>query len=197
MPDLVTTLITEEAGAPRFRREPLRRDLELLHRLLGDVLQRPAHHVVVVVGAVDGDVAAATELPRRGDHDDVRLGRIEIRGRRVAGHEQREFEEVAAVERQDLDGAEGMTASTTERVVSTAVAAAVTTTVSRTPATASSMSTTSVCPTSSTSPLRFAAAKPRAETVRSSVAGGRFATRKLPSLAVGTAREKPVAAPSR
>ena len=33
----------------------------------------------------------------------VRLGRIEVRGGRVAGHEQRQLEEVAAVERQHVD----------------------------------------------------------------------------------------------
>ena len=89
--------------APRFRREAVGGDLELLHRLLRDVLQRPADDVVVVVGAVDHDVAAAPELTGRRDRDGVRLGRVEVRRRRVARHEQRQLEEVAAVERQRLD----------------------------------------------------------------------------------------------
>ena len=80
------------------------RDLELLHALLDDVEQRPAHHVVVVVHPVDGDVAAAAELPGRRDDHGVGLGRIEVRRRRVAGHEKGQLHEVAAVERQPVDG---------------------------------------------------------------------------------------------
>ena len=91
------------AGAPRFRREPVRRDLELLHGLLGYVLQRPPNHIVVVVGPVDGDVPAAAQLPRRGDHHSVRLRRIEVGCGRIAGRKQGELQEVAAVQRQLLD----------------------------------------------------------------------------------------------
>ena len=87
---------------------------------------------------------------------------------------------------------DGMTASTTERVVSTPVTLTATSTASRTPATVSSISTAAACPTSRTSPVRFASAKPRAVTVRSTTAGGRLATTKVPSLAVGTVRDNPV-----
>ena len=87
----------------------------------------------------------------------------------------------------------GMTASTTERVVSTPVTLTATSTASRTPATVSSISTAAVCPTSRASPCRLAWAKPLAETVRSTTAGGRLATMKVPSPAVGTTRESPVA----
>jgi hypothetical protein len=88
---------------------------------------------------------------------------------------------------------DGITASTTERVVSTPVTLTATSTRSCTPATESSISTAAVCPTSSANPLRFAEAKPAAETVRSTIDGGRLATTKLPSLAVGTVRDRPVA----
>ncbi len=90
--------------ASKVRGKPAGGDLELLHALLDDVEQRPAHHVVVVVHAVDGDVAAAAELPGRRDDDGVGLGGIEVRRRRVAGHQQRQLHEVAAVERQPVDG---------------------------------------------------------------------------------------------
>ena len=90
--------------ASKVRGKPAGGDLELLHALLDDVEQRPAHHVVVVVHAVDGDVAAAAELPGRRDDHGVGLGRIEVRRRGVAGDQQRQLHEVAAVERQPVDG---------------------------------------------------------------------------------------------
>ena len=86
-------------------REAVRRHLELLDRVLRQVGERPAHHVVVVVLAVDRDVAAASELAGRRDRDHVRLGRVEVRRGRVARQQERELEEVAAVERQVLDDA--------------------------------------------------------------------------------------------
>ena len=91
--------------AARLGRETVGRDLELLHGLLGHVLERSTDHIVVVVGAVDHDVAAATELAGRRDEHRVRLRRIEVGRRRVAGNEQRQLEEVAAVERQHVDEA--------------------------------------------------------------------------------------------
>ena len=89
----------------RLGREAVGGDLKLLHGLLRDVLERTTHDVVVVVGAVDHDVAAAAKLTRGRDRDRVRLGGIEVRGRRVTRHEQRQLEEVAAVERQGVDEA--------------------------------------------------------------------------------------------
>ena len=89
---------------PEFRAETARRDLEFLHGIDGQVEQRPAHHVVVVVLPVDGHVAAAAHLPGRRDQDAVRLGGIERRGRGVTWHQERQLQEVAAVERQRLDG---------------------------------------------------------------------------------------------
>ena len=50
-------------------REAVRRHLELLDRVLRQVGERPAHDVVVVVLPVDRDVAAAPELPGRGDRE--------------------------------------------------------------------------------------------------------------------------------
>ncbi len=83
--------------------EAVGRDLKLLHGIDRQVQQRSADHVVVVVLAVDGDVAAASHLPGGGDQHAVGLRRIEDRCGRVAGHEQRQLEEVPAVERQRLD----------------------------------------------------------------------------------------------
>ena len=87
----------------RFRREAVGGDLELLHRLLRDVLQRPADDIVVVVRAVHHDVAASPELAGRRDGHRVRFGRVEIRRRRVPRHEQGQLQEVAAVQRQRFD----------------------------------------------------------------------------------------------
>ena len=86
-----------------FRAEPVRGNLEFLHRLLRHVLQRPADHIVIVVSAVDGDVPSASELAGRGDRHRVRLGRVEVGRGGVARHQQGKFEEVAAVQRQRVD----------------------------------------------------------------------------------------------
>ena len=94
-------------GSSGFRREAVGGDLELLHRLLRDVLKRAADDVVVVVRAVHHHVAASPELTRGGDRDRVRLGRIEVRRGGVSGHEQGQLEEVASVERQRLDELRG------------------------------------------------------------------------------------------
>ena len=98
----VTTLITE-TRIGRVGGEAVGRHLKFLHGVLRDVLQRAADDVVVVVHAVDGDVAAASRLTgRRHDHR-LRLGGIEVGRRRVARGQKRELEEVPAVERQRLD----------------------------------------------------------------------------------------------
>ena len=86
-------------------RVAVRRHLELLHRVLRQVGERTAHHVVVVVLSVDRDVAAAPRLAGRRDRHHVRLGRVEVRRRRVARQQERELQEVAAVQREVLDHA--------------------------------------------------------------------------------------------
>ena len=102
-PDLVTTLMTEDAERPSSAREPVRRELKFLHGVLRQILQRPADDIVVVVRAVDGHVAAATELAGRRDQNGVRFRRIEVRRGRIAGDEERQLQEVAAVEGQRRD----------------------------------------------------------------------------------------------
>ena len=87
----------------KLRGEPVGRDLKFLHRVLRDILQRPAHHVVVVVHAVDGDVAAAAGLSSRRHNHRLRFGRIEVGCRGAAGRQECQLEEVAAVQRQRLD----------------------------------------------------------------------------------------------
>jgi hypothetical protein len=56
-----------------------------------------------LLSAVDHDVAAAAELPRRRDGDAVGLGGIEVPDRRVAGHEEAQLEELSG-EGRFLDG---------------------------------------------------------------------------------------------
>ena len=78
-------------------------DLEFLHRVFRNVVQHAADGVVIVVGAVDGDVAAAAQLSVGRNHDRVGLGGIEVGRGRVARHQQRQLHEVASVERQRVD----------------------------------------------------------------------------------------------
>ena len=95
--------MTDPADRPVLGREPVRDELELLHAVLCDVLQRASDHVVVVVHAVDRDVATASEPAGRRDEHRLGLGRIEGGGRRVAGCQERQLEEIPAVQRQRLD----------------------------------------------------------------------------------------------
>ena len=90
---------------------------------------------------------------------------------------------------------DGITASTTERVVSTPVVVAATSTRSRTPATARLTSMVTAWPTSSTMLPWVASPNPLAVTVRLTTMGGRFATTKDPSSPVGTTRDSAVPGP--
>ena len=96
--------IDDRAGrSAQLRGEPIRPYLKFLDGILRDVHQRPTHDIVVVIHAVDGDVAPAPGLPG-GRHDDrLRLGRVEVRRRRAARCEKRELQEVAPIEWQRLD----------------------------------------------------------------------------------------------
>lgn len=88
--------------------------------------------------------------------------------------------------------ADGMTASTTERAVSTATPVASTTTSSCTaPIDMTSWSET-VCPTSRVIASRVASAKPVAVTRRSKLEGARLGTTKVPSGADVAERRSPV-----
>ena len=138
------------AGGPaKVGGETVGGDLEFLHRVLRDVVQRSADHVVVVVHAVDRDVAAAAELPGRGDRRrswswwDRSSARARCRGPGSASS--RKLRPLSGS--RSMEGA-AMTASTTERAVSTSpTLAASTTTSSFTPATVSVASRSSTWPT--------------------------------------------------
>ncbi len=86
-----------------FRGKAIRHELKFLHRVLRQVLQRTANHVVVVVHSVDRDVAAAPQPAGRRDDYRLRLRGIERRSRRVTGHQERQLEEVAAVQGKGSD----------------------------------------------------------------------------------------------
>ena len=90
-------------GAAGLRAVAVGRDLELLHRVLGHVLQGSAHRVVVVLLPVDRDHPSSSDLARGRHHHAVRLGGIEVRGGDVAGHEEGQLHEVPAVQRQPVD----------------------------------------------------------------------------------------------
>jgi hypothetical protein len=86
------------AGAANFRGEASGGDLKLLNRILGEVRERAADDFVVVVAAIDCDIAAAAKAAAGADFKRVGLGRIE-RGRgAIAGNEIGEFEKVPAIQ---------------------------------------------------------------------------------------------------
>ncbi len=87
-----------------------------------------------------------------------------------------------------------ITASTTDRAVSTSpVPAASTTTSSRTPATVSVASRSSTCPTRSVTPSKRCGAKPATVTETTKPPGGRSASRYCPLASVVASRDHPVA----
>jgi hypothetical protein len=74
------------AGAAGFGGEAGGGDLKFLNGVLRKVGERAANDFVVVVAAVDGDVAAAADAAGRADFERVRLGGIEIRRGAIAGN---------------------------------------------------------------------------------------------------------------
>jgi hypothetical protein len=72
-------------------------------QVLGNVDERTADRVVVVVCSVNGDVSTASNLPCGSNDYGVLLGWIEVRRRRIAGDEARKLQIVAPVERQGFD----------------------------------------------------------------------------------------------
>ena len=115
-PTCVTTLMAEAADRPCSAEKRLVAIWNSCTASCGRFASGPPDDVVVVVLPVDRDVAAAPELAGGGHGHAVRLRRVEVRRRRVAGHQERELQEVAAVQRQVLDGlAAEITSSTTER----------------------------------------------------------------------------------
>ena len=78
-------------------------DLKLLDGVLGKVGERAADYFVVVVAAIDGDVAASSEAACGADFEGVRLGRVEGGRWAVSGNEIGELKKVSAVQRNALD----------------------------------------------------------------------------------------------
>ena len=72
LPHYLPQWSSREAAAARY---------QLGDGILRNIHQRPTDHVVVVVGSVDHDVAAASELSRGRDHNGPSLRRVEIRSR--------------------------------------------------------------------------------------------------------------------
>ena len=92
------------AGAAHFGGEFVGRNLELLHAVLGEVHQGAAHHLVVVIRAVNVDVAAAPEGAGRRHLQGIGFRRVEIGSRPVAGNQKCQFQKVAAIQRYVFDG---------------------------------------------------------------------------------------------
>jgi hypothetical protein len=86
-------------GAAVLGGKAVRHQLKLLHRVLREILQRTAHHVVVVIHPVERDVSAASQAPGRRDDHRLCLRGIERGGRRVTRRQKRQLEEVAAIQR--------------------------------------------------------------------------------------------------
>src|SRR5207245_10328206 len=78
-------------------------NLKFLHSILRNIDEHAAHDIVVVVHAVDAYVAAASQLPGRRNDDSARLGGIEIGRNRITRNEQRQFQEIAAIQWQIVD----------------------------------------------------------------------------------------------
>ena len=92
------------AGAANFRGEAGGGNLKLADGVLGEIGEGSADDFVVVVAAVDGDIAAAAKAAGRADLMGVVLGGIEGGRGTIAGNEIGEFKEVAAVEGDVLNG---------------------------------------------------------------------------------------------
>jgi hypothetical protein len=155
---------------------------------LGHVLQRTADHVIVVVGAINGDVATASELAGRRDGHGVRLRRIEVgagafpvRGTTARG-KLRPFSGSTSI------AAAGITASTTERLVSTLARPMppVTTTASRTGAQPSARRIGHGLPNLDTHIVSLDVSETGAAATISNAPGATFGTTKLPSGSVVT-----------
>ena len=92
------------AGAAHLRGEARGRNLEFADGVLGQIRQCSAHNFVVVVAAIDGDVAASAKAAGRADLKRIGLGGIEGRRGTIAGKQISQLEKVAAVQRNALDG---------------------------------------------------------------------------------------------
>ena len=186
--------VDDRSGRPaELRREPVRRDLEFLHGILRDVLQRPADHIVVVVHPVDGDVAAAAGLAGRRHDDRLRLGRIEVRrAGALPGVRNASSRKLRPLSGSDSISPAEITEPTTDLSTSTVPASPATVSCSSTADNCNGTSTSAACPTSRRTPVTRRSAKPAAETMRSMVPGGRLAIAKKPSASARLSRVNPL-----
>src|SRR5579871_1606515 len=86
------------AGAAHLSRETVRGDLELLNCIFRNIQQHAADNVVVVVHAINADVAPTAQLSGGGDHDRSLFRRIEVWCNGIARSQQSEFKKVAPIE---------------------------------------------------------------------------------------------------
>ena len=75
------------AGPAHFGGEFVGCNLKLAHAVLREVHQRTAHHLIIIVSTIDGDVAATPKSPRRRYLQRVGLGRVEVGGGAIAWNE--------------------------------------------------------------------------------------------------------------
>ena len=80
------------------------RNLKLLNRVLGQIRERSANHLVVIVSAIDGDIAAASKAAGRADFKRVGLGGVERRRRAITRQQIGELKKIAAIQRNVFNG---------------------------------------------------------------------------------------------
>src|SRR5206468_1048127 len=85
---------------PDFRGKTVRGNLKFLYAIFRDIDEHAPDDIVIVVHAVYAYVPTAPQLAGGRDDDSARLGGIEIGRNRIARNEQRQFQEIAAIQRQ-------------------------------------------------------------------------------------------------
>ena len=82
-------------GAATFGTPAMLRDLKLLNRFIGEVLQQAADDVVLVIGAVNIDVNLPAIAAAESNRADMGLGRVKCADRAGLGNDHREIGECA------------------------------------------------------------------------------------------------------
>jgi len=115
-------------GTPDFCCVFVGGNLKLCDSLFREVHQRSAHHFVVVVGAIDDDVAASSVRPCRRNLHRVCFGGIKARRRAVPRNQKRQIQKVPAIQRRVSIAPDSITPWTSDCVRFTAISPAVTST---------------------------------------------------------------------
>ena len=95
------------SGAANLGSEASRGDLKLGDGIFREVRKRPTDNLIVIVGAIDEDVAPAPKGTGRADFNGVGLGRVEVGRRAIAWQQEGKLKKIAPVERNALDGCRG------------------------------------------------------------------------------------------